>query len=116
MSAMSLGKKKQIKLVISDLHVGLGRVLDNGQLNSLEEFTFDEKFGEFLHYYTTGKYADYEVELILNGDILNFLQVDYRGHYLTVITEPICLDILSRIVAGHSVFFKALREFAAAPR
>jgi UDP-2,3-diacylglucosamine pyrophosphatase LpxH len=32
-----------------------------------------------------------------------------------VITEPICMDILHRIVAGHPVFFKALRDFAARP-
>lgn len=112
---MSVSKRKHIKLVVSDLHVGLGRTLDTGQLNSLEEFFFDEKFSEFLHYYTTGKYAEHEVELILNGDIINFLQVDYHGHYLTVITEPICMDILKRIVNGHPVFFRALREFAAKP-
>jgi UDP-2,3-diacylglucosamine pyrophosphatase LpxH len=81
----------------------------------LEEFYFDEKFAEFLHYYTNGKYADHEVELVLNGDILNFLQVDYRGHYLTVLTEPICVEVLNRIVAGHPVFFRAIREFAARP-
>jgi len=108
-------KKKQIKLVLSDLHLGVGRTLENGQLNSFEEFYFDEKFSEFLHFYTTGKYADYEVELILNGDILNFLQIDYHGHFLTVITEPICLNIIQRIVSGHPVFFKALRDFAARP-
>ena len=106
---------KKIKLVISDLHIGLGHTLENGQLNSLEEFHFDEKFAEFLHFYTTGKYAEHEVELILNGDILNFLQIDYKGHYLTVITEPICIDIQKRVVTGHPIFFKALREFAAKP-
>ncbi len=106
-------KKKQIKLVVSDLHLGIGRTLANGQLNSLEEFYFDEKFSEFLHYYTTGKYADYEVELVLNGDILNFLQVDYNGHYLTVLTESICMDILRRIVSGHPIFFRTLRDFVA---
>lgn len=108
-------KKKQLKLVVSDLHIGLGRTLSNGQLNQLEEFNFDEKFSEFLHFYTTGKYAEHEVELILNGDILNFLQVDYHGHYLTVLTEPICLDIAKRIMAGHPVFFKAVKDFAAKP-
>lgn len=107
--------KKKIKLVISDLHLGVGRTLDNGQLNDMEEFYFDEKFAEFIHYYTTGKFAEHEVELILNGDILNFLQVDYHGHYLTVITEGICMDILKRIVKGHPVFFKAIRDFAAKP-
>lgn len=109
----SLPAKKKIKLVVSDLHLGVGRTLENGQLNSLEEFYFDEKFVEFLHYYTNGKYANCEVELIMNGDILNFLQIDYRGHFLTVLTESICLEILNRVVKGHPQFFKALRDFAA---
>jgi UDP-2,3-diacylglucosamine pyrophosphatase LpxH len=110
-----MSKKKHIKLVVSDLHLGVGRTLENGQLNSLEEFYFDEKWTEFIHYYTTGRFAEYEVELILNGDILNFLQIDYHSHYLTVITEPICMDILNRIVQGHPSFFRALRDFAAKP-
>jgi UDP-2,3-diacylglucosamine pyrophosphatase LpxH len=84
-------------------------------LNSLEDFTYDEKYSEFLHYYTTGKFSDHEVELIFNGDILNFLQIDYHGHYLTVITEPICMNILRRIIKGHPAFFKAVRDFAAKP-
>lgn len=106
---------KRIKLVVSDLHLGVGPKLETGQLNPLEEFYFDEKFAEFLHYYTTGKYEDYEVELILNGDIFNFLQIDYRGHFLTVITEQITVEMMDRIIRGHSGFFKALREFAARP-
>jgi UDP-2,3-diacylglucosamine pyrophosphatase LpxH len=110
---MVVEQKKRIKLVVSDLHLGLGRTLENGQLNSLEEFYFDEKFSEFLHYYTTGKYADFEVELVLNGDIFNFLQVDYHGHYLTVLTESICQNIMERIIKGHPIFFKALKTFAA---
>lgn len=106
-------KKKRIKLVVSDLHLGCGLILENGQLNFLEEFYFDEKFAEFIHFYSTGKYADAEIELILNGDIFNFLQIDYRGHFLTVITEDITLEILQRIVKGHPLFFKALRDLAA---
>lgn len=107
--------QKKIKLVVSDFHLGVGRTLESGQLNQLEEFYFDEKFVEFLHYYTSGRFADYEVELILNGDIFNFLQVDYRGHYLTVDTESITLEKLRRIADGHPQFFKALKEFAAQP-
>ena len=104
---------KRIKLVVSDLHLGVGRILEDGAMNSLEEFYFDDKFAEFLHYYTTGKYADYEVELILNGDIFNFLQVDFRGHFLSVITESVTLEKCQLIVKGHPVFFKAIKEFAA---
>lgn len=108
-------EKRRIKLVVSDLHLGCGMVLENGQLNSLEEFYFDEKFSEFIHFYTTGKYADAEVELILNGDIFNFLQIDYRGHFLTVITEDITVEILERIIAGHPLFFKAIKDLVARP-
>jgi UDP-2,3-diacylglucosamine pyrophosphatase LpxH len=107
--------KRQLKLVVSDLHLGLGQFLEDGRLNLLEEFYFDEKFSEFLHYYTTGDHADCEVELILNGDIFNFLQTDFEGHYLTVITEGVNLDQIQRIVKGHPVFFHSLREFAARP-
>ncbi len=103
-------KKRRIKLIVSDLHLGCGLVLENGQLNALEEFYFDEKFAEFLHFYSTGRYQDCEVELILNGDIFNFLQIDYRGHFLTVITEDMTVEILRRIVQGHPAFFKAIRD------
>ena len=103
--------KKRIKLIVSDLHLGLGRVLETGQTNPLEEFLYDEKFVEFLHFYTTGKYSEYEVELVLNGDIFNFLQVDYRGHFLTVITESVSLDKTKRIIEGHPQFFQAIKDF-----
>lgn len=104
---------KRIKLVVSDLHLGKGRLLESGGLNSLEEFYFGEKLVEFIQYYSTGIYRDYEVELIINGDFLNFLQVDYRGHFLTVITESVAVEVLKSIVKGHEKVFKAMGEFAA---
>jgi len=103
---------KSIKVVISDLHLGKGRSLPEGGVNSLEEFYHDEKLIEFIQYYSSGVYRDYAVELIINGDFLNFLQVDFRGHFLTVVTEGISLEILKSIVAGHPGVFKALRDFA----
>lgn len=104
---------KKIKLVVSDLHLGKGRILDGGALNSLEEFYFAEKFVEFVDYYSSGEFKEYQIEIILNGDIFNFLQVDYRGHFLTVLTEGVCLDVMKSIIRGHPQFFRALREFAA---
>lgn len=102
---------KKIKLVISDLHLGKGRVLEDGSLNSLEEFYYGEKLIEFIQFYSTGVYKEYDVEIIINGDFLNFLQVDYRGHFLTVITESVALEILQFIVKGHPKVFSALKEF-----
>lgn len=107
--------KRKVKLVISDLHLGKGRILPTGGTNSLEEFYFDEKLVEFFEYYSSGVFDDCEVELIINGDFLNFLQVDYRGHYLTVLTESICVDVLDSIVKGHPRAFAALREFGNRP-
>src|SRR6478736_4240962 len=89
---------KKIKVVISDLHLGKGRLLAEGGINSLEEFYYGDKLVEFIHYYSTGVYRDYEVELIINGDFFNFLQCDYKGHFLTVITESVTLEILREII------------------
>jgi UDP-2,3-diacylglucosamine pyrophosphatase LpxH len=106
---------KKIKVVVSDLHLGKGRLLDGGGINSLEEFYYGEKLVEFIHFYSSGHYRDHEVELIINGDFLNFLQCDYKGHFLSVITETVTLEILKEVVKGHANVFKALAEFAAKP-
>ena len=60
-------------------------------------------------------YEESEVELVLNGDILNFMQVDYKGHDLSVITEQVSLEKTKRIVDGHKRFFDALKSFVARP-
>ena len=106
---------KKVKVVVSDLHLGKGRLLPQGGLNSLEEFYFGEKLVEFIHYYSSGIYREYEVEIIINGDFFNFLQCDYRGHFLSVITESVTLEMLKEIVKGHEAVFKAFAEFAAKP-
>lgn len=103
---------KKIKLVISDLHLGIGRTLATGAINPLEEFYFGKKLIEFLHYYSSGEYREAEVELVINGDFLNFLQVDYKGHYLTVVTESVSLEKLKWIIEGHRDVFEAMRDFA----
>ena len=106
---------KKIKLVISDLHLGKGRQLENGSLNSLEEFYYSEKLVEFIQYYSAGAYRDYDVEIVINGDFLNFLQVDYRGHFLTVITESVALEVLKSVIKGHPLVFKAMGDFLSQP-
>lgn len=107
--------QKKIKLVISDLHLGKGRLLEDGGVNALEEFYYSEKLVEFFQYYSTGAYKDYDVEIIINGDFLNFLQVDYKGHYLTTITETIAVEVLKSIIKGHSQVFKAMGDFLSQP-
>ncbi len=107
---------KKLKLVFSDLHLGKGRLLEGGGINSLEEFHFGDKLVEFFHYYSSGAFKEYSIELIINGDFLNFLQVDYKGHFLTVLTEPICVEVLKSILQGHAKVFSAMREFVSNPQ
>lgn len=106
---------KKIKLVVSDFHIGRGSRFSNGSTNVLEDFHHDHRFKEFLEYYTTGDYKDAEVELILNGDMLNLIQVDYHGHYPVIITETVSVAKTKAVIEGHPVFFNALKKFISKP-
>jgi len=103
------------KLVISDLHLARGRVLADGSTNVLEDFVVDRQFEEFLEYYSSGNFYDADVEIVLNGDILNMIQVDYRGYYSPILTEAISVEKVRTIIKGHPRFFSALRNFAKIP-
>ncbi|MEI8346033.1 MAG: metallophosphoesterase [Pseudomonadota bacterium] len=102
-------------LVISDLHLGRGKFLKSGQLNILEDFFEDEHFCEFLDYYSTDEYTEQEVQLVLNGDILNLIQIDIDGVFHHLIDEWVTTLALKRILDGHPSFFRALKKFLARP-
>jgi len=106
---------KKVKVVLSDLHIGKGRVLKDGSMNIFEEFYYDEKIAEFLDYYSTAEFEEAEVEVVLNGDILNLLQVDYKGHFLTALTETIECSKVRECIEGHPEIFEALRRFTSKP-
>src|SRR5690349_21073839 len=106
---------KKIKVVVSDFHLGKGHILADGSLNIFEEFYYDDKFTEFLDYYSSGEFTEADVEVIINGDFLNLLQTDYKGHFTTVLTESIDLHKVKAIVEGHKSVFEALKRFASRP-
>ena len=107
--------KPKFKIVVSDFHLGKGRYFEDGTQNILEDFIYDREFSEFIDYYRVGKFADAEVELILNGDILNLLQIDTWGVHTHLITERSVVRAVELIVKGHSEFFEALKRFALTP-
>lgn len=107
---------KKLKLIVSDLHLGKGKRLSNGVFNHLEDFQHDHRFKEFLDYYCQNEYENSEIELILNGDILNLIQVDYHGHYTVIITENVSVVKLKSILDGHPIFFDSLKEFLKNPK
>lgn len=106
---------RKVKLVISDFHLGRGRWLEDGTLNPLEQFIYDEKFIQLLDYYSSDLFRKDEVELIINGDFLNTIQVDYDEKLPDSITERGSLEKMEKIIAGHPEIFDALKKFAAAP-
>ncbi|MBE8163512.1 MAG: hypothetical protein HAW63_05965 [Bdellovibrionaceae bacterium] len=106
---------KTIKLVVSDFHLGKGRYLPSGQVNILEEFWADKNFAEFLTHYSSGEYFDAEVELVFNGDIFDFLQVDYKGENIITLTENIDVHKFNTIIEGHPLFFSSLKKFCNNP-
>ena len=104
-----------ILLVLSDFHLGKGKFLKNGQLNILEDFFEDDRFEEFTNFYSSGKHYWSNVHLVLNGDILNMIQIDLDGVFTHIVDEEHSLHSLEKINDGHRVFFEALRKFLSAP-
>lgn len=107
--------RRRYKVVLSDFHLGKGRYFRDGTQNIFEDFIYDREFSEFLAYYRAGEYADADVEVILNGDILNLLQADYYGVHTHLFTERSQVYAVRKIVAGHPEFFLALRRWASTP-
>lgn len=102
-------------LVVSDFHLGKGRFLKNGQLNILEDFYEDERFIEFLNYHSTGTNYLSNIHLVLNGDILNLIQVDVDGVFGHVIDSNVTIEALKKVIYGHSEFFEGLKSFLSRP-
>ncbi len=106
---------ERIKLVVSDFHLGTGRRNPDGSRNIMENFMLDERFVEFLEYYSSGDYTNTEVELIINGDFFNLIQGEVDGRIPSDITEDIVLRQLQDILNGHTMVFDALRAFIENP-
>ncbi|MBI3542068.1 MAG: metallophosphoesterase [Deltaproteobacteria bacterium] len=108
-------RRRKLKLVVSDFHLGRGRFFRDGSRNILEDFHYDDAFIAFLHYYSSGEFAEADVELVINGDFLNLLQINYKGVHTYLMTERIVLEGLRQIVQGHFELFQTLKRFAATP-
>jgi UDP-2,3-diacylglucosamine pyrophosphatase LpxH len=107
--------QKKYKLVVSDFHLGKGRYLGDGTPNILEDFIYDREFSEFLDYHCRGEFELAEVELVLNGDILNLLQMDSMGVHTHLVTERNTCRAIQKIAQGHPQFFDAIQRFCTLP-
>lgn len=104
------GITNKIILIVSDFHLGKGPFNDDGSMNLLEEFYYDNKFASFLEYYDK-KYPLSDVELVFNGDIFDLIQVEYHERFPSRITERTALEKFNKIINGHPLFFSALKNF-----
>jgi UDP-2,3-diacylglucosamine pyrophosphatase LpxH len=104
-------KFKKTVLVISDLHLSAGAYI-NGRKNPLEDFHSDEELVEFLKFYSSGDFVGQEVELIINGDFLDFLAVPYVEFFDDEFwSQEAALKKLELIYHAHSEVFDALNDF-----
>lgn len=110
-------------LVVSDLHLSQGRHPTTGCLSPKEDFLFDDEFCALLDDRRSGsRWSDHHWKLILNGDIMDLLQV-------TEIPNPPLAGLsfskyglkagpaesvwkLHRVIAGHPGVFQSLARFA----
>lgn len=106
-----------LKLVLSDLHLGTGRLLPSGARNPREPFLFDRPFCELLRHYSSKPYEATDLELVFNGDTFELLDAaDYApGEDPLQMTSAIAVAQLWRILRGHTELFAELRRFAGRP-
>ena len=113
---MRFHRRKKIKktiLVISDIHLGAG-VMVKGNRNYLEDFHYDKELVEFIEYYSSGEHEKREVELIINGDMFDFLAVPFVKYFDDEYwSEEASLEKLKMILEAHPEVIEALNGFIA---
>lgn len=98
-------------LVISDLHLGAGPFVE-GRKNFLEDFHFDEELIEFLYYYSSGEYAEREVEVVINGDLFDLLAVPFVRYFDDEYwSEKAALEKLKIVMDAHRTVITAFAKF-----
>jgi UDP-2,3-diacylglucosamine pyrophosphatase LpxH len=103
--------QKPVTLIVSDLHMGDGGRGDDFVDDNNQFATFVRQQAQ------TDRGRRGEIELIINGDFLEFVQVLPERYTLNSpdywCSEEESLDKLDCILAGHPEVFKALTEFQA---
>jgi UDP-2,3-diacylglucosamine pyrophosphatase LpxH len=98
-------------IVISDLHLSAGKYF-KGKLNPLEDFHSGKELIDFLEYYSTGEFKSVDLELIINGDFLDFLAVPFVDYFDDEYwSEKAGLEKLKIIYDAHREVFNKLNEF-----
>src|SRR5215216_381582 len=107
---------KHILIILSDLHLSAVQDIKSGHCVAREGFHYDVAFSHFIdHLLARVKSEGAECQILILGDFLDFLHTKVplsENDFLTT-TEASSLQKLKAIVRAHSLFFKALKRFAA---
>ena len=109
---------RKFKIIVSDLHMGAGFAPDN----PLEDFITDAEFADFVSGVVAESDAEaMDVELIVNGDMIEFLQVPatdtfcpttaYPPEMYRSTSEQSSAKKMALVIAGHPIVFDALCDF-----
>jgi len=91
--------------IIGDTEMGKNDVMD--------DFHDDDTLVSFMDH--IGSCEDDEVTLVLNGDVFDFLKMDYKGEYPRYITEDISLWKMEKVIESHPKVFEAWKKFLEKP-
>ncbi len=109
----------KLKIVVSDLHIGAGMFT---KANLLEDFNADDEFAALLaKIKAESERENKEVEFIINGDFLEFLQVPAVDEFSPTTAYPpaaytdtsaaATIKQIKIIAANHPHIFSALTDF-----
>lgn len=90
-------------IVFSDTEIGAG-----GRTDDLPEASF---LTDRLLALDEGPDSDLPIDVVFNGDTLDFMKTPYEGAYPRHITTDVALGKLTAIAAAHPRFFAGLRRF-----
>jgi len=113
MRFLQKNKSKKTILIISDIHLGAGAYV-NGQRNYLEDFHSDKELVDFIEYFSSGDYQNREVELIINGDLFDFLAVPFVQYFDDGFwSEKASIEKYEMIAKAHPEVLEAMAKFVA---
>ncbi len=93
------------------MHLSAGKIVD-GKKNNLEDFNYDKELVEFISYYSSGEFSKKSVEIIINGDFIDFLAVPFVDYFDDEFwSDQASLEKLKMIISAHQEVFLALKKF-----
>ena len=108
---------KGVSLIFGDVHLCSGQTLPGtgGKPNIHELFKDDRAFVRMLRSFVRNNEGVKYKNLVLNGDIIDFHAIPYKGSFRCVPTEEAALAEFNECVKGHPRVFVSFRSFLRDP-